>query len=131
MDKVDSDDKKKDLGNSRAVGRMIRVSPIKLNYEAKAIRGKNVDDALSYLEFSKRRISLQVKKILESAIANAENNHSLDVDRLYIDEAYVGKNMVMKRWRPRARGRVGRLASSTTRPRGAWLAPAASPIPPQ
>ena len=109
MAKVDSDNKKKDGGNSRAIGRMMRVSPIKLNYEAKAIRGKNVDDALSYLEFSKKRISLQVKKILESAIANAENNHSLDVDRLYIDEAYVGKNMVMKRWRPRARGRAAKI----------------------
>ena len=97
MDKVDSDDNKKDLGNSRAVGRMIRVSPIKLNYEAKAIRGKNVDDALSYLQFSKRRISLQVKKILESAIANAENNHSLDVDRLYIDDAKVLVNVSIER----------------------------------
>ena len=95
--------------SSRAIGKMIRISPYKLNLEAKSIRGKKVDDALSYLEFSKKRISNTVKNILESAIANAENNHALDIDKLYIDEAFVGKNMVMKRWRARARGRAAKI----------------------
>ena len=94
---------------SRAIGKMIRISPYKLNLEAKSIRGKKVDDALSYLEFSKKRISNTVKDTLESAIANAENNHALDIDKLYIDEAFVGKNMVMKRWRARARGRAAKI----------------------
>ena len=95
--------------SSRAIGKMIRISPYKLNLEAKSIRGKKVDDALSYLEFSKKRISNTVKDTLESAIANAENNHALDIDKLYIDEAFVGKNMVMKRWRARARGRAAKI----------------------
>ena len=94
---------------SKAIGKMIRISPYKLNLEAKSIRGKKVDDALSYLEFSKKRISNTVKDILESAIANAENNHALDIDKLYVDEAFVGKNMVMKRWRARARGRAAKI----------------------
>ena len=94
---------------SRAIGKMIRISPYKLNIEAKSIRGKKVDDALSYLEFSKKRISNTVKDTLESAIANAENNHALDIDKLYVDEAFVGKNMVMKRWRARARGRAAKI----------------------
>ena len=94
---------------SRAIGKMIRISPYKLNLEAKSIRGKKVDDALSYLEFSKKRISNTVKDTLESAIANAENNHALDIDKLYVDEAFVGKNMVMKRWRARARGRAAKI----------------------
>ncbi len=94
---------------SRAIGKMIRISPYKLNLEAKSIRGKRVDDALSYLEFSKKRISNTVKDTLESAIANAENNHALDIDKLYVDEAFVGKNMVMKRWRARARGRATKI----------------------
>ena len=95
--------------SSKAIGKMIRISPYKLNLEAKSIRGKKVDDALSYLEFSKKRISNTVKDILESAIANAENNHALDIDKLYVDEAFVGKNMVMKRWRARARGRAAKI----------------------
>ena len=94
---------------SRAIGKMIRISPYKLNLEAKSIRGKKVDDALSYLEFSKKRISNTVKDTLESAIANAENNHALDIDKLYVDEAFVGKNMFMKRWRARARGRAAKI----------------------
>ena len=94
---------------SKAIGKMIRISPYKLNLEAKSIRGKKVDDALSYLEFSKKRISNTVKDTLESAIANAENNHALDIDKLYVDEAFVGKNMVMKRWRARARGRAAKI----------------------
>ena len=95
--------------SSKAIGKMIRISPYKLNLEAKSIRGKKVDDALSYLEFSKKRISSTVRDILESAIANAENNHALDIDKLYVDEAFVGKNMVMKRWRARARGRAAKI----------------------
>ena len=94
---------------SRAIGKMIRISPYKLNLEAKSIRGKKVDDALSYLQFSKKRISNTVKDTLESAIANSENNHALDIDKLYVDEAFVGKNMVMKRWRARARGRAAKI----------------------
>ena len=103
--------KNKDISkpSSRAIGKMIRISPYKLNLEAKSIRGKKVDDALSYLEFSKKRISNTVKDTLESAIANAENNHALDIDKLYVDEAFVGKNMVMKRWRARARGRAAKI----------------------
>jgi large subunit ribosomal protein L22 len=92
-----------------AQGRKIRVSPQKLNLVAQAIRGKTVEAALAELTFSKRRIAGDVKKILQSAIANAENNHDLDVDALYVAEASVGKNMVMKRMRPRARGRMARI----------------------
>ena len=92
-----------------AFAKHIRVSPQKLNLVAQAIRGKNCEKALAELEFSRRRIAINVKKLLESAIANAENNHQLDVDRLYVAEASVGKAMVMKRWRPRARGRAGRI----------------------
>ncbi len=92
-----------------AVGRRLRVSPRKLNLVAQTIRGKQVEVALAELTFSKRRIAGDVKKVLQSAVANAENNHELDVDRLYVKEATVGKNMVMKRWRPRARGRIGRI----------------------
>ena len=95
--------------SSKAIGKMIRISPYKLNLEAKSIRGKKVGDALSYLEFSKKRISNTVKNTLESAIANAENNHALDIDKLYVDEAFVGKNMVMKRFRARARGRAAKI----------------------
>jgi large subunit ribosomal protein L22 len=92
-----------------ALGRMLRISPQKLNLVAQSIRGKRVDAAIAELTFSKRRIAKDVKKVLQSAVANAENNHDLDVDSLYVAEASVGKNMVMKRWRPRARGRVGRV----------------------
>ena len=95
--------------SSKAIGKMIRISPYKLNLEAKSIRGEKVGDALSYLEFSKKRISETVKNTLESAIANAENNHALDIDKLYVDEAFVGKNMVMKRFRARARGRAAKI----------------------
>ena len=92
-----------------AVNRMMRTSPQKLNLVAAMIRGKPVDKALAALTFSKRRIAGDVKKTLESAIANAENNHNLDVDELVVAEAWVGKNMVLKRGRPRARGRFGRI----------------------
>ncbi|MGI9392509.1 MAG: 50S ribosomal protein L22 [Parvibaculales bacterium] len=88
---------------------MLRISPQKLNLVAGLIRGKKVKNALYELEFSQKRISLAVKKVLESAIANAENNHQLDIDSLIVSEAWVGKNLTMKRFRPRARGRVGRI----------------------
>lgn len=89
--------------------RMLRTSPQKLNLVAAMIRGKKVEKALADLTFSKKRIALDVKKCLQSAIANAENNHNLDVDELVVAEAFVGKNLVMKRGRPRARGRYGRI----------------------
>ena len=89
--------------------RMLRTSPQKLNLLAQLIRGKKVEKALADLTFSKKRIAIDVKKCLQSAIANAENNHSLDVDSLVVAEAWVGKNLVMKRGRPRARGRFGKI----------------------
>jgi len=92
-----------------ATNRMLKTSPQKLNLVAGMIRGKPVDKALALLTFSKRRVAGDVKKTLESAIANAENNHGLDVDELVVAEAWVGKNLVMKRGRPRARGRFGRI----------------------
>jgi len=92
-----------------AVNRMLRTSPQKLNLVAAMIRGKPVARALSELTFSKKRIAADVKKTLQSAVANAENNHGLDVDELIVAEAYVGKNLVLKRGRPRARGRFGRI----------------------
>ena len=94
---------------ARAVLRTIRISPQKLNLVAQLIRGKQVKTALADLQFSKKRIAKDVKKTLESAIANAENNHSLDVDDLIVAEAHVGKAFVMRRFSPRARGRVGRI----------------------
>jgi large subunit ribosomal protein L22 len=94
---------------AKAVTRLLRVSPQKLNLLAQLIRGKKVEKALADLTFSRKRIAAEVKKTLQSAIANAENNHDLDVDALVVSQAYVGKNLVMKRWKPRARGRVGRI----------------------
>jgi len=93
-----------------AVGRMIRVSPQKLNLVAQLIRGKKAEKALADLTFSSKRVARDVKKVLQSAIANAENNHELDVDSLIVSQAFVGKNLVMKRWHPRGRGRIGRIA---------------------
>ncbi len=92
-----------------AISRNLRVSPQKLNLVAGLIRGKDVHKALADLTFSKRRIAVDVKKTVESAIANAENNHGLDVDSLVIKEAFVGKSLVMKRFRARARGRAGKI----------------------
>jgi large subunit ribosomal protein L22 len=89
--------------------RMLKTSPQKLNLVATMIRGKKEERALSDLTFSKRRIAVDVKKCLQSAIANAENNHGLDVDELVVAEAYVGKNITLKRGRPRARGRFGKI----------------------
>ena len=94
---------------ARAFARSIRVSPQKLNLVAQLIRGKKAETALAELTFSPRRIASDVKRVLESAIANAENNHQLDVDQLVVSEAFVGKALVLKRWRPRARGRVGSI----------------------
>ena len=94
---------------AKAVMRMLRVSPQKLNLVAGLIRGKKASTALADLEFSRKRIAMQVRKVLQSAIANAENNHDLDVDNLVVAEAHVGKALVMKRFSPRARGRVGRI----------------------
>ena len=92
-----------------AVNKMLRTSPQKLNLVAQMIRNKPVEKALADLTFSKKRISADVKKTLQSAIANAENNHGLDVDDLIVAEAYVGKNLTLKRGRPRARGRYGKI----------------------
>ncbi|MCJ2090320.1 50S ribosomal protein L22 [Methylobacterium sp. E-005] len=94
---------------AKAVARMLRVSPQKLNLVAQMIRGKKVDTALAELEFSRKRISTEVKKCLESAIANAENNHDLDVDDLVVSQAFVGKALVLKRFHARARGRGARI----------------------
>ncbi len=94
---------------ARAVTKQLRTSAQKLNLLAAMIRGKKVETALADLTFSRRRIAKDVKKTLQSAIANAENNHDLDVDELIVSEAFVGKNLVMKRWKPRARGRVGKI----------------------
>ena len=94
---------------AKAVARMLRVSPQKLNLVAQLIRGKKVATALADLEFSRKRIARDVRKCLESAIANAENNHDLDVDDLVVAEAHVGNGIVMKRFAPRGRGRSGRV----------------------
>jgi large subunit ribosomal protein L22 len=103
--------RKRDLGENeaKAVARVMRVSPQKLNLVAQMIRGKKVATALADLEFSRKRISTEVRKCLESAIANAENNHDLDVDELVVAEASVGKSLVIKRFHSRGRGRMGRI----------------------
>ena len=92
-----------------ARARHIRTSPQKLNLVAEMIRGMSADAALNQLAFSKRRVAGEVRKVLQAAIANAENNHQLDVDRLVVKEAFVGKSIVMKRFRARARGRGARI----------------------
>jgi large subunit ribosomal protein L22 len=94
---------------AKAVARMLRVSPQKLNLVAQLTRGKKVATALADLQFSQKRIAKDVKKCLESAIANAENNHDLDVDELIVAEAHVGKALVLKRFHPRGRGRMGKI----------------------
>jgi large subunit ribosomal protein L22 len=100
---------------ARAVVRNLRTSAQKLNLVAATIRGLSAEAALAQLTFSKRRIAQDVRKALQSAIANAENNHQLDVDRLYVSEASVGKSFVMKRFRPRARGRAGKIMKPWSR----------------
>lgn len=92
-----------------AFAKNVRTSSRKLNLVIAGIRGKSCEKALAELQFSQRRVAGDVRKLLQSAIANAENNHQLDVDRLFVAEATVGRSLVMKRWRPRARGRVGRI----------------------
>ena len=102
--------KRRELDNeAKVVLKNIRISPQKLNLVAQMIRRQSASKAISILQFSKRRISLDVEKALRSAIANAENNHSLDVDRLFVKEAHVGKGLVMKRFRARAKGRGARI----------------------
>ena len=93
----------------QAYAHLIRTSPRKLNLVAGMIRGKPAARALDELTFSRRRVANEVKKVLQSAIANAENNHQLDVDRLYVSEAFVGRTLVMKRFHARARGRASRV----------------------
>lgn len=94
---------------AKAVARTLRVSPQKLNLVAQMIRGKKVQAALADLEFSRKRIARDVQKCLQSAIANAENNHDLDIDDLIVAQAHVGKSLVIKRFVPRGRGRAGRI----------------------
>ena len=100
---------KKDNDSAKVYLKSIKVSPKKLNIIISPIRGLNVEKALNYLSFSQKRISYQIKKALQSAIANAENNHQLDVDKLYVQEASVGKGLEMKRFKPRAKGRGVRI----------------------
>ena len=100
---------------AKAMAKYLRVSPQKLNLVAETIRGKNAGKALVDLEFSSRRIAQDVRKVLQSAIANAENNHGLDVDKLYVAEAYVGKSITMKRFRARARGRASKIVKPFSR----------------
>ena len=94
---------------AQAIGKSLKTSPQKANLVLSLIRGKKAEEALNLLTFSRKRISEQVSKILKSAISNAENNHQLDIDKLYVKEASVGKSMVLKRFRPRARGRSGKI----------------------
>ena len=96
-------------GMALATTKNLKVSMQKLNLVAAMIRGKKVEKAMNDLQFSRKRIAQDVLKTLKSAVANAENNHNLDIDELYVNEAYVGKNLVLKRWKARARGRVGRI----------------------
>ena len=100
---------------ARAMARHLRTSAYKLNLVASSIRGKDAETALVDLEFSPRRIAQEVRKVLQSAVANAENNHGLDVDKLYVAEAHVGKSITMKRWRARARGRSARIEKNFSR----------------
>jgi len=99
----------KDLNTVKAVYRNLRSSPRKINDILRSIRGKKADMALRDLQFSEKRISKEISKTIKSAVSNAENNNQLDIDNLFIKEAYVGKGMVMKRYRPRARGRAGEI----------------------
>lgn len=98
-----------------AMARTLRTGAQKLNEIAESIRGLTAEKALARLAFSRRRIAGDVRKVLQSAIANAENNHNLDVDRLFVAEAFVGKSLTMRRWRPRARGRAGRITKPFSR----------------
>ena len=102
--------KRRELDNeAKVVLKNLRISPQKLNLVLGMIRKKKADVAISKLQFSKKRISKDVEKALKSVISNAENNHSLDIDKLYVKEAFVGKGIVMKRFHARARGRGARI----------------------
>tara|TARA_B100000900_G_scaffold305233_1_gene263875 strand:+ start:57 stop:488 length:432 start_codon:yes stop_codon:yes gene_type:complete len=101
----------------KAIGKNLKSSPQKANIVLGLIRGIKVEQAINNLEFSKRRISNEILKILKSAISNAENNHQLDIDKLFVKEASVGKSMVLKRFRPRARGRAGKILKTFSRVR--------------
>ena len=106
----------KNLNNTaHAIGKSIKSSQQKANLVLRSIRGLPVENAVNVLQFSRRRISNVILKILNSAISNAENNHQLDIDRLYVKEATVGKSMVLKRFRPRARGRAGKILKPFSR----------------
>ena len=110
-----ANDRRVSDNEAMAMVKHLRTSPQKLNLVAQTIRGKNAGTALIDLEFNNRRISQDVRKCLQSAISNAENNHGLDVDRLYVAEAFVGKDLVMKRFRPRARGRAAKILKPFSR----------------
>lgn len=110
-----ANDRRVSDNEAMAMVKHLRTSPQKLNLVAQTIRGKSAGTALVDLEFNNRRISQDVRKCLQSAIANAENNHGLDVDRLYVAEAFVGKDLVMKRFRPRARGRAAKILKPFSR----------------
>ncbi len=99
----------------KAIGKSLKTSPQKANLVLGLIRGLKVEKAINNLIFSKRRISGEILKILKSAISNAENNHQLDIDKLFVKEASVGKSMVLKRFRPRARGRAGKILKTFSR----------------
>ena len=101
----------------KAIGKSLKSSPQKTNVVLGLIRGLTVDKAMNNLEFSRRRISNEILKILKSAVSNAENNHQLDIDKLFVKEATVGKSMVLKRFRPRARGRAGKILKTFSRVR--------------
>ena len=106
-------EKNKNIASAKA--KSIKTSMTKVNLVLKMIRGKKAENALNILAFSKKRISNEISKILKSAIANAENNHQLDIDKLFVKEASVGKSMVLKRFRPRARGRAGKILKTFSR----------------
>ena len=113
VDKVE----KENIMTVKAIGKSLKSSPRKTNLALGLIRGQSVDKAVNNLEFSRKRISNDILKILKSAISNAENNHQLDIDKLYVKEASVGKSMVLKRFRPRARGRAGKILKTFSRVR--------------
>tara|TARA_B100000579_G_scaffold339556_1_gene290970 strand:- start:852 stop:1277 length:426 start_codon:yes stop_codon:yes gene_type:complete len=100
---------------AKAMAKSLKTSPQKANLVLKMIRGLKVDKAINILSFSRRRISEEILKVLKSAVSNAENNHQLDIDRLFVKEASVGKSMVLKRFRPRARGRSGKILKPFSR----------------
>jgi large subunit ribosomal protein L22 len=104
----------KDLSIVKAIYKNLRSSPRKVNEILRSIRGKKADIALRDLQFSEKRVSKEISKTLKSAVSNAENNNQLDIDNLIVKEAYVGKGMVMKRYRPRARGRAGEIKKPFT-----------------